>query len=239
MSAPADSSTRAAARQGGPPLLAPALAFTVLTVAAILINHGVPGPRSDAATVLAYYRNHAPALRIGGLLQFGAAIPLAIWAATVTQRLRTLGVNAPGPMLGLAGGLLAAAFLGLSGLLEWTASGSADGDASLARTLADLTFATGGPGHVVPLALLVAGVAVPVLLVRLVWPSLAWAGLVIAAVGMVSTLTLAWLSLAVTLPVARFGAIAWILAISVVLPVRRPRAAVPPGPETVSTRRPG
>src|SRR5438034_5615584 len=238
MSAPAESSTRAAARQGGPPLLAPALAFTVLTVAAILVNHGVPGPRSDAATVLAYYRDHATALRIGGLLQFGAAIPLAIWAATVTQRLRTLGVNAPGPMLGLAGGLLAAGFLGLSGLLEWAGSGLGD-DAPLAGTLAELTFATGGPGHVVPLALLVAGVAVPVLLVRLVWPSLAWAGLVIAAVGMVSTLTLAWLGLAVTLPVARFGAIAWILAISVVLPVRRPRAAVPPGPETVSTRRPG
>jgi hypothetical protein len=238
MTAPTDTPPRPPTRRGGPPLLAPALAFAVLTVTAILINHAVPHPGSGAATVLAYHRDHATALRIGGLLQFAAAIPLAIWAGTVSQRLRLLGVNAPGPTLGLAGGLLAAAFLGLSGLLAWAGSGAVDGDAALARTLADLTFATGGPGHVVPLALLVAGVAVPVLLVRLVWAPLAWTGLVIAAVGMISTLTLAWLSLAVTLPVARFGAIAWILAISVVLPVRRRRTAAASESETVPTRRP-
>jgi hypothetical protein len=228
--------TLPAVRQGGPPLLVPALAFAVLTGGAVLVNRGVPTPTAAGSTVLAYYRNHTTAVQIGGLLQFAAAIPLAIWAATIYQRMRTLGVNAPGPVIGLAGGLLAAAFLGLSGLLEWVASRSTDGDASLARSLADLTFATGGPGHVVPLALLVAGVAVPALLVRLTWAPLAWAGLVLAAIGMISTLTLGTLSLAVTLPIARFGAIAWILAISAVLPRRRPRAPASAATQTVSTR---
>ncbi len=86
------------------------------------------------------------------------------------------------------------------------------------------------------LALLVAGVAVPVLLVRLAWAPLVWAGLVLAALGMVSTLTLATLGLAVTLPIARFGAIAWILAISAVLPRRRPRATASAATETASRR---
>src|SRR6266540_3343897 len=125
--------TLPAARQGGPPLLVPALAFAVLAGGAVLVNHAVPTPTAAGSTVLAYYRNHTTAVQIGGLLQFAAAIPLAIWAATIYQRMRTLGINAPGPVMGLAGGVLAAAFLGLSGLLEWVASRS-----------------TGGPGHVVP-----------------------------------------------------------------------------------------
>jgi hypothetical protein len=43
------------------------------------------------------------------VLVFGAALPLAIWTATIYRRLRTLGVTAPGTVIGLAGGILAAA----------------------------------------------------------------------------------------------------------------------------------
>lgn len=53
----------------------------------------------------------------------------------------------------------------------------------LLRALTTLAFAAGGLGLVAPLALLVAG-AVPALLLGLRPRPLAWAGLVIAALGM-------------------------------------------------------
>src|SRR6266511_2183869 len=85
--------TLPAARQGGPPLLVPALAFAVLAGGAVLVNHAVPTPTAAGSTVMSYYRNHTHAVQIGGLLQFAAAIPLAIWAATIYQRMRTLGIK--------------------------------------------------------------------------------------------------------------------------------------------------
>ena len=73
----------------------------------------------------------------------------------------------------------------------------------------------------VPLALLLAGVSVPSLILRLTPSWLAWAGLVIAAVGALSTFTLVTPALNATLPITRFGSLAWIIAASLLLPANR------------------
>jgi hypothetical protein len=91
--------------------------------------------------------------------------------------------------------------------------------------LADLSFATGAAGFVVPLALLLAGVAVPSLILGLVARPLAWAGLSIAATGALSTFALLTPALDVTLPIGRFGGLLWLIAGSIALPRTR-RAAV-------------
>jgi hypothetical protein len=89
-------------------------------------------------------------------------------------------VTAPGAVTGLAGGILAAASIALSGLLTWVAAEvAADAGPALARVVFDLGFAAGAAGFVVPSALLIAGVAVPSLILRLTPRPLAWAGLVI------------------------------------------------------------
>src|ERR1700758_1391078 len=120
---PAPPVARRGGPQGGPPLLAPALAS------------------ASAASVLAYVRSHHTFMQVAGFLEFAAAVPLAIWTATGYRRLRTLGVTAPGAVIGLAGGLLAAASLALSGLISWTVSQvSGTIEAGLARALADLSF---------------------------------------------------------------------------------------------------
>ncbi len=75
----------------------------------------------------------------------------------------------------------------------------------------------------VPFALLIAGVAVPSLILRLTPGPLAWGGLVIAAIGMVSTLTLLTSALDFTLPIGRFGGLIFIVAASVLLPASRHR----------------
>jgi hypothetical protein len=216
--------------QGGPPLLVPAAAYGVLMITAVVLLAKAPQPSASAASVLAYDRAHHTVLQVAGFFSFAASAPLAIWTATVYRRLRTLGVTAPGAVIGLAGGLLAAVSLALSGLVTWTGSQIyAVADPALARALADLSFAAGAAGFVVPLALLLAGVAVPSLILGLVPRPLAWAGLAVAVVGVLSSFTLLTGALDVTLPVGRFLGLIWFIAASVTLPRNRHaiRAPVP------------
>jgi len=213
---------RVTRRQGGPPPLVPALAYGALLIAAVALLAGAPHPGTPAASALAWDRAHTGVLHAAALVVFGAAVPLAIWTATIYRRLRTLGVTAPGAVIGLSGGLLASASLAVSGLVIWTLAETAPSiSPALAQVLTDLSFAAGAAGFVVPSALLLAGVAVPSLILRLTPPWLAWTGLVIAAVGAVSTFTLVTSALDATLPVARFGGLAWIIAASLLLPANR------------------
>jgi hypothetical protein len=89
--------------------------------------------------------------------------------------------------------------------------------------VADLTFASGGPAHVVFLGLLLGGVAVPGLLLGLLPRPLAVAGLVLAVLAELTFLTLVWSALTPLLPVARFAGLAWLIAAGFLLPKRRPR----------------
>jgi hypothetical protein len=224
MSAPVIRAGQRGRPQGGPPPLVPALAYGALMIAAVALSAGGPQPGTSAAATLSYAQAHAGQLHVAAVLTFGAAAPLAIWAATIYRRLHTLGVTAPGTVIGLAGGILAAASIALSGLLTWVAAEvAADAGPALARVVFDLSFAAGAAGFVVPFALLVAGVAVPSLILRLTPRWLAWAGLVIAAAGVLSTLTLLTSALDATLPVGRFGGLIWIVAVSVLLPASRRR----------------
>ena len=211
-------------RQGGPPLIVPALVATLLT--AITVVLGASGPRStdSGADALAYDLGHHTLLVVLGTILFGVSVPLAVWTGATYRRLRQLGVTAPGTAIGLAGGLLASASLALSGLLTWTAGESATaGDPGLARAMTDLAFATGGAGFVVPFGLLIAGVAVPSLILRFVPRPLAWIGLVIGALAMLATFSLVVPALDPLLPVGRFGGLIWLCVVSVLLPHSRAR----------------
>jgi hypothetical protein len=131
-------------------------------------------------------------------------------------------VTAPGAVISLTGGVLAAASLALSGLVTWTLADTAGvAGPALARVLFDLSFAFGAAGFVVPFSLLIAGLAVPSLILGLTPKWLAWAGLVIAGVGVLSTLTLVTPALDPALPVGRFAGLVWIVAASAVLPASR------------------
>lgn len=209
-------------RPGGPPPLVPAIAYAVLMVASVAVSSSGPRTATSAAKALTYLRDHSGQERATALLGFAAALPLAIWAAVIYRRLRTAGVIAPGPIIGLVGGMLAAASLALSGLLSATMAETAkSADPAVAHALVDLSFATGAAGFVVPLGLLVAGVAVPALFFRLLHPVLSWIGLVIAVVAVLSTFTLLTSALDFTLPIGRFGGTLWIIAASATLAAER------------------
>src|SRR5262249_17581923 len=218
-------------QQGGPPLVVLASISLVLLLGGIGIGvalGGVPPlPFAAGTSVKDFLVGHPVAVQVIAVGVFAASVPLAIYAATASARLRQLGVTAPGATIALAGGVLAAGGLGLCGLLLWTLSrpeGTAD--EPLIRALYFLVFLTGGPGHVVVLCLLVAGIAVPSLILGLLPRPVAWTGLVIAAIAELTTLVLIWPGLDVLLPIARFSALVWLIVAGAQLPLQRARRVV-------------
>ena len=193
-----------------------------LIVGVVLAGGAMPLPYGSAAQIQSYVAgNHAAAVAMA-VGTFGSSIPLAIYAATASARLRQLGITAPGATIALAGGLLASAGLGLSSLMIWTLSRpEITSDAALVRALYYLTYLTGGPWHVVTLGLLIAGIAVPGLIIGLLPRALAWTGLVIAGLAELTTLVLIWPGLSPMLPVARFTGLIWLIVAAAMLPLRR------------------
>jgi hypothetical protein len=217
---------------GGPPLGILAVVFTALFLGGVIIGTAMaggdtfPSPFGSADKILAYFHDHRDAVRVSGFAQFAASVPLAIYAATASARLRNLGIRAPGATIALVGGVLAAAMLAMSGLISWVLSRpEVAGEPATARALHYLGFAAGGTAHVVFLGLLLAGIAVPSLLGGLLPRPLAWIGLLIAAVAEVSTLTLLIDGASILLPIARFTALAWLIATGFLLPRTRTNKA--------------
>jgi hypothetical protein len=212
--------------QGGPPLALLAVISLTLLVAGLAIGVALGGvmplPYGSATAISDYVLRHPSAVNAIAVGTFASSIPLAIYAATANARLRQLGITAPGATIALAGGLLASAGLGLSGLTAWTLSRpEVTSDVALVRALYYLTYLTGGPWHVVTLGLLIAGIAVPSLIVGLLPRPVAWAGLAIAGLAELTTLVLIWPGLSPLLPVARFTGLIWLIVAGALLPLHR------------------
>jgi hypothetical protein len=211
----------------GPPLallaaISLGLLLAGLVVGVVIAGGVMPLPYGSATEIQDYVAGHHAAAVAMAVGTFGSSIPLAIYAATASARLRQLGITAPGATIALAGGLLASAGLALSGLTVWTMSRpEVTADPALVRALYYLTYLTGGPWHVVTLGLLIAGVAVPGLIVGLLPRNLAWTGLVIAGLAELTTLVLIWPGLSPLLPVARFTGLVWLIVAGALLPLRR------------------
>ncbi|MDR3084519.1 MAG: DUF4386 domain-containing protein [Streptomyces sp.] len=230
--APAPPRPAAGARrpQSGPPLLAPVLAHAALTAAYVVVNRSTPHPDASGLAVLRYARSHDTAITLGSFLLFASAVPLALCAAVLYRRLRALGITAPGSAITLVGGVLASGALTASAMFAWSGGRlSGDAPAALARALADLSFLFGGPAYAVMYALFTAGISVTGLLAGLLPRAVTWTGLLLAAAGMLSTLTLLADGFAYLLPVVRFGGTVWLLFVASLLP--RTRRRTPHGQE--------
>ncbi|TCK19847.1 DUF4386 domain-containing protein [Pseudonocardia endophytica] len=204
--------------QGGPPLWAPIAAYVLLAVAGAVLYPGA-GPGSSPATALAVLRDAPVRADVAAALLVMSAAPLAVFAAAAAQRLWALGARVAGPVIGLVGGLLAPSALVLSGLAAWTAATAAQwGDGAVVLTASTLSFAAGGVGFALGSALLLAGLAVPAGLMRLLPRPLAVAGVVVAVLAALAPLSLITSALYALLPIARFGGMLWFVAAAVLLP---------------------
>lgn len=213
---------------GGPPLGGLAVVHGGLVLLALLVGFIASGPDAfvspyaGAGAVALHAQQDPIAIRVVALIQFGSAVPLGILAATAFARLQRLGVRVPGPSIGFAGGLTASILLMVSAFATFLLSRpELTSDPRLALAFSFTAFVTGGVGYATGLGLLLAGMAVPALILGLLPRWLAWAGLVIAALAELSFLSLAIEPLQFLLPIARFGGIAWLIAAGFLFPVDR------------------
>lgn len=206
-------------------LMTLSLAFLVASLAVTAILTGgefIPSPSGPAATVSAFYLEQRDAVRIAALLQLASAVPLGIGTAAFHARQHRLGIRVPGPTIGLVGGTVAAVLLIISACVTWTL-GSSDGGAvpGSIDTLAHLSFATGGFAHVIGLGLLVAGIAVPGLLLDLMPRALCLAGMAVALLAELSILSMVADPLQILIPVGRFGSLVWLVVAGFLIPRQR------------------
>ncbi|GAA0980339.1 hypothetical protein GCM10009555_046620 [Acrocarpospora macrocephala] len=218
-------------RAGGPHPGLLALISLALFLAGLIVGAAMSGgaalgsPFAETSDVVARFADHSSAVRVLALFQFGSAVPLGIYAATVYARQLRLGIRVPGPAIGLYGGITASLLLLISSMTTWVLSRpEVSVDGALTHALAYLSFITGGVGYVVGLGLLVAGLAVPALILKLVPAWLAWTGLVIAALSELSFVSMVVEPLQVLLPIGRFGGAIWLIIVGFLLPQTRAAA---------------
>lgn len=221
-------------RHASPPLGPVAVVFTLLTLAGIACvsllesRPPFPAPWQPAEEIVSYFRLHPSLVLACASLLFGAAIPLGIFTASAVSRLRFLGVQAAGATIALFGGLAAAFDTAAAASALWVASHAGIApDATLLQGLYYLAFAFGGPGYSVPLGLLMAGISIPALVMKLMPKWIGVLGLVLAAIGELSWLSLVVPSALFLIPLTRFPAFIWMIAAGFALPATRLAAARP------------
>ena len=210
----------------------PGILATVYTVLFILglvlysvLAHGAPYPRplgvlADAQRI---FLDFPDAVRFNALFQFGAAIPLGLFTAAVTSRLKFLGVTATGVSIALFGGMASSILLMLSGICTWVLSqpGIA-GDVTVMHALQLLGFACGGFATIVAFGLLMAGVAVPCLFGGYTPRWLGWMGVILAGLAVLATLSMVLPAFTFLLPIVRFPGCIWMIGTGFTLAKKRP-----------------
>lgn len=178
-----------------------------------------PGPWESSDTIATYFQGHPKAVMICAFLQFGAAIPLGIFTATMVNRFRFLGVRAAGPSIALFGGLMTAFNMALTGLILWVMAypGIAQ-EIGVLRALYYLGFAIGGVGFSVPMGLLIAGLSVPAAIMKLLPKWLVVSGFALGIIGELSAFNLVIPQVLFLIPLTRFPGFVWLIAAGFALP---------------------
>lgn len=180
-----------------------------------------PGPWESAQTIVTYFQTHPHAILMCAFFQFGAAIPLGIFTATMVSRLRYLGVRAAGAQIAFVGGLMATFNIAIAALVLWVMAypGIAD-EAGVARAFYYMVFAIGGVGFSVPMGLLIAGLTIPAMMMKLLPKWLVISGLILGVIGELSFFNLIIPGAIFLIPLTRFPSFVWLIAAGFMLPKR-------------------
>jgi hypothetical protein len=203
----------------------------VAVVFAVLFNAGLyqvvtftggphfPGPWESGDTIAVYFQAHAADVCRCAFLQFGAAIPLGIFTATIVSRLQLLGIRVAGIHIALFGGFATAFTMMVSSMTLWVMAwpGIAS-NSDVLRALYYLMFALGGVGFSVPLGLLIAGVSIPAAFMKLLPKWLIIFGLAVAIAGQLSWLNMITPRALFLIPLTRFPGFIWLILAGFMLP---------------------
>ena len=197
------------------PLLPLALSHVLLFVGGLLAfrvlapGSPLPTPLDSVQAVQQFHLAHGGAVRVAAFLQFASAVPLSLFAVALFRRVH---VGGAGEWVGLLGGCGASLLLSLTGISAWVASDpGVAASGSTVRAIQLLTFALGGPGFAVLFGLLAAGVVAAGGASQRLPRWLIWLGVVCAACGLLSALTLLSIRAAVFIPLTRFLGFLWLI----------------------------
>lgn len=213
----------------GPHLGALAIVFTVLfnTGLYFVISFSptaphFPGPWESGEILAAYFQNHSRDVLLCAFFQFGSAVPLGLFTATIVSRLQFLGARVAGVYIALFGGFLTSFNLALSALILWVIAYPGIGqDIAVLRALYYAVFAVGGVGYSVPLGLLMAGVSVPAGFMKFLPKWLVIVGLLLGVCGELSWFSLVFPKLLFLIPLTRFPGFLWMIAAGFLIPKTR------------------
>lgn len=213
------------ARRGNLGILTGSL-FVVLWFAGTIVQGlsgaGFPRPTDDMATVAEYMRDGASRMEQSAGLQILAAVALVFFAGILSSYLRRHGRPGSAAELVQGGGITAAVTL-MASAGATVALGSTDlvTDDASAQLLYQLSFWLGGPIHVAGLGTLILAAAYALALPK--WLNIA--GLVIGAAGVVASLSAIVSPLVLFTPIGRFLGFFWLIAVTVILALRKQPAA--------------
>ena len=192
-----------------------------LAVSPTAVRPYFPGPWESAQTIATYFQTHSHSVLLCAFFQFGAAIPLGIFTATMVSRLRFLGVRAAGATIALFGGFMAAFDVAMAALVLWVMAypGIAD-EVGVVRALYYIVFAVGGVGFSLPMGLLIAGISIPALMMKLLPKWLIIFGLTLGVIGELSFFSLVIPSALFLIPLTRFPGFIWLIFAGFRLPSR-------------------
>jgi hypothetical protein len=215
----------ARSHHAGPPLGIVATVYTVLFLASLYPvsplggKPAFPDPGQSLSTIVAFFQARPSAVLLCAALQFGAAIPLGIFTATLVSRLRFLGVRAAGTYIALFGGFATSFNMMANGSVLWTMTyPGVIQQPPLLQALYGLAFALGGPGFSVPFGLLLAGVSVTAGFAKLLPKWIVVLGLVLAVAGELSWFVILFPKAIFLIPLTRFPGFAWMMAAGFALP---------------------
>jgi hypothetical protein len=219
-------------RHAGPPLWLMATVYTVLFLAGlstVTVFGGqpyFPGPWESPDAIAAFFQTRPTAVRICASLQFGAAIPLGIFTASIVSRLQFLGARVAGVFIALVGGIATTLTMMAASIVLWV-MGQPDiaENRAVLRALYWLVQGFGGAGFSVPFGILVAGVTIPAAVMRLIPRWLVVLGIAIAISGELSWLYLMVPGALPLVPLTRFPGFVWIVAIGLTLPASIERSS--------------
>jgi hypothetical protein len=165
-------------------------------------------------------------VRICASLQFGAAIPLGIFAASAVSRLQFLGARVAGVSIALFGGIATAVTMMAASIVLWVmAQPAISENRAVLQALYWLVQGLGGPGFAVPFGILVAGITIPGAFMRLIPKWLVVLGMAVAICGELSWLYLMVPAALPLVPLARFPGFAWMIATGLAIPTSIERSA--------------
>jgi hypothetical protein len=202
-----------------------AVVFVVLFATGLIVSTALaggvhfPSPLDSLVERQTYFSRHFDAVLANAFFQFGSAIPLGLFTAVIVSRLQFLGLRAAGVFIALFGGIAASLLIVIGSLCQWVlAQPEVAGADGVWQAFHFMAFACGGPGHVVTLGLLVAGVSVSAGLAHELPKWIAVFGLVVAALSELAIFSLIAAPAVYLLPIARLGALVWMICAAWSLP---------------------